>query len=120
MSNLTELFRLAIQALVDDVMRETAASNQSNSVPRIGPVDEATLAQIAEYQRLSHKPYLTRREVATYLDVSKRSITEWTGRASDHNPFPASAAGGEPRYRRERIDEWAEREAQRKRLKLGS
>ena len=55
-----------------------------------------------------------------YLTVSERSITEWAARPDDKNPFPECAAGDSPRYRRDRVDEWVEREAHGRRLKLVS
>ncbi|HEY0004395.1 MAG TPA: hypothetical protein VGB17_06260 [Pyrinomonadaceae bacterium] len=83
-------------------------------------LDEETQTKVNEYVLIAHKPYLTRREVAVYLNVSERSIAEWSARPMDQNPFPVQNAGGEPRYKREKVDEWTEREAQRKRLKLAS
>ena len=91
--------------------------------PAVAPVaslDEQTQEQLAQYTLLGCKPYLTRKEAAIYLSVSERSITEWASRPDDKNPFPESAAGDSPRYRRERVDEWAEREAHGRRLKLVS
>lgn len=56
--------------------------------------------------------------MAIYLDVSERSVGEWSARPMEQNPLPCGNAGGEPRYRREAVDEWLERENQRRRLKL--
>jgi hypothetical protein len=81
-------------------------------------VDEKTRRQVAEQLLLSNKSYLTRAEAAAYLGVSERSIKEWSARPVDQNPFPEVRAGADPRYRRVAVDEWAEREAQRLRLKL--
>jgi hypothetical protein len=81
-------------------------------------LDEATLERIRLFSLVSHKPYLTKKEAALYLDVSERSIGEWTSRPVSQNPLPAGYAGGEPRYQRQKMDEWAEREAQRRRLKM--
>lgn len=81
-------------------------------------VDEATQEQINQYCLLAHKPYLSRKEAAIYLGISERSIGEWSARPPDQNPFPEARAGGEPRTKRTAIDEWAERERQRQRLKL--
>lgn len=81
-------------------------------------VDEETRRQVAEQLLLSNKSYLTRAEAAAYLGVSERSIKEWSARAVDANPFPEVRAGADPRYRRVAVDEWAEREGQRQRLRL--
>lgn len=81
-------------------------------------VDEATQEQINQYCLLAHKPYLSRKEAAIYLGISERSIGKWAARPLDQNPFPEARAGGEPRTKRTAIDEWAERERQRQRLKL--
>jgi excisionase family DNA binding protein len=80
-------------------------------------LDSETQDKINQYLLISHKPYLTRKEAAVYLNVSERSIAEWAARPSDQNPFPESRAGGEPRVRRESIDEWAAREGARRRLR---
>jgi excisionase family DNA binding protein len=111
-----QLLKLAVKAIIE----ETRADSSAPIVAPSETLDAQTKEQIAQYALLCHKPYLTRKEVAVYLSVSERSISEWTARASDRNPFPESAAGGEPRFKREHIDEWAAREAQRRRLKLAS
>ena len=92
-------------------MATMAAAPQSNAP------DEETQEMINQYALISHKPYLTRKEAAIYLNVSERSIAEWAARPAEQNPFPESYAGGEPRARRERIDEWTAREQLRRRLK---
>lgn len=106
-------------------MIEEAIRARDEAPPRAGDamsgaklIDEKTRAEINEYTRISHKPYLTRKEAALYLGVSPRSITEWAARPVDQNPFPESNAGGEPRARREAIDSWAEKEHQRQRLRI--
>jgi hypothetical protein len=114
-----QLLTLAIKSLIEQALDERGEI-VSNSPAVIEPFDEKTKEQIAQYALLSHKPYLTRKEAAVYLSVSERSISEWTTRAPDRNPFPESAAGGEPRFKRQHIEGWAEREAQRRRLKLAS
>jgi len=83
-------------------------------------VDEETRRAVSEQMLISNKTYLTRAEAANYLDVSERSIKEWAARAPDQNPFPEVRAGADPRYRRAAVDEWAEAEGRRQRLKLVS
>lgn len=82
-----------------------------------GILDDATQERINQYQLISHKPYLTRREAALYLDVSERSIAEWAARPPDRNPFPECRAGADARVKREHIDQWAEREGMRRKMK---
>jgi hypothetical protein len=115
-----------ILALLDERMRRIAVEVMSERDEGRKPtvtealdlVGEQTRLAIQEQIMLSHKTYLTRREAAQYLNVSERSIAEWSARPANQNPFPESHAGGEPRYKRTSIDEWAEREGQRRRLKL--
>ena len=80
-------------------------------------IDEQTRRQISEHALISNKTYLTRAEAAKYLGVSERSIAEWSVRPPDHNPLPVCYAGGDPRYKREAVNEWVAAEA-RQRLKL--
>ncbi len=80
-------------------------------------LDEVTRKVVREQVVIAHKSYLTRKEAAKYLGVSERSIGEWAARAPEHNPFPEASAGGEPRTKRTAIDEWAERENMRRKLK---
>lgn len=115
MSDGERLLKQAIVAIVAEL--------RADSPPAVAPVariDEQTQEQIAQFTLLANKPYLTRKEAAIYLSVSERSISEWAARPDDKNPFPECAAGDSPRYRRERVDEWAEREAHGRRLKLVS
>lgn len=109
-----------IEEIARRVYHEERGREPDSSAPeRHSPApDAATLARINLYLLVSHKPYLTRKEAALYLDVSERSLAEWASRPVDQNPLPESRAGGEPRYRRSALDEWAERERQRQRLKL--
>lgn len=114
-NNAEQLLKQAVKAIIEEAREE--------SLPMAAPaetLDAKTKEQIAHYTLICHKPYLTRKEVAVYLSVSERSISEWSARPPELNPFPVSAAGGEPRFKREYVDEWAEREAQRRRLKLAS
>lgn len=83
-------------------------------------LDDVTRQAIREQTVIANKTYLTRSEAAKYLGVSERSIAEWSSRPIDQNPFPASYAGSEPRYKRSAVDEWLESEARRQRLKLAS
>jgi len=105
------------------VVAETLASSETGVKPGAvaGDVlDEASLKTIREQTVIANKTYLTRAEVAKYLGVSERSIAEWSARPTDQNPCPVSYAGGEPRYKRAAVDEWAAAEARRQRLKLVS
>ena len=81
-------------------------------------LDEKAQREVQEQILISHKSYLTRAEVAKYLGVSERSVAEWSARPLDQNPFPAAYAGGDPRYRRAAVDEWAVAEARRQRMRL--
>lgn len=116
MSAIEDQIRRMINEVLDE--RQPAMERAQPPPPVAELVDEKTRAEVNEFIRVSHKPYLTRKESAIYLGVSPRSIAEWAARPSDQNPFPESSAGGEPRVKRERIDEWAERERGRQRLKL--
>jgi hypothetical protein len=108
-----------IEAIARRVYRQEKEHEQASRSPET----EMTLPHIEaqekinQYFLISHKPYLTRREAALYLGVSERSIAEWSLRPADQNPFPESRAGGEPRVRRESIEEWVAREGTRRRLK---
>jgi hypothetical protein len=114
----------ALLTMLDARMRriasEAAGSNSGATASAADLVDEKTRRQVAEQLLLSNKSYLTRAEVAAYLCVSERSIKEWAARLVDQNPFPEVRAGADPRYRRTAVDEWAEREGQRQRLRLAS
>lgn len=81
-------------------------------------LDDVSRKVIREQTVIANKTYLTRAEAAKYLGVSDRSIAEWAARPLDQNPFPVSYAGGDPRYKRVAVDEWATAEARRQRLKL--
>lgn len=105
-----------IQDLVNAVVDERLAS-----LPRLtSSLDDATRKQIAQYELLTHKPYLNKKEIALYLSCSERSIEEWAARGMKDNPLPVGYAGSEMRAKRESLDKWTETEAQRKRLKLAS
>lgn len=105
-----------IKQIVNDVVDMRLASLPAPKVET--KLDGKTLSLIAQYELISHKPYLTKKELALYLDCSERSIEEWSARAE--NPLPVGYAGSEVKAKREKIDQWVEREALRKRLKLAS
>lgn len=112
----------ALSALEDylrEIAREEARAAVLENLQRPAPevADEETRETVNQYLLISHKPYLTKKEVALYLDVSERSVGEWAARPADQNPFPESRAGADPRYRRAAVDEWAEREGVRRRLR---
>ena len=116
-SNLLIGFQALIERAVDARVRpleETIKSLRSGKAE----LDEEARQAIAEQALIAHKTWLTRKEAAKYLGVSERSIAEWAARPVNENPFPESSAGSEPRAKRERIDEWADHEKQRQRLKL--
>lgn len=100
------------------VAEALAAQGEKASPAPADLLDESTRQTIREQIVIANKTYLTRSEAAKYLGVSERSISDWSARPSNQNPFPASYAGGEPRYKRVAVDEWADAEARRQRLKL--
>ena len=104
------------ERFIRDLIAKEAGLPRAPAAPDV--LDDATRAAIREQVLIANKTYLTRREAAKYLGVSDRSIAEWAARAPDQNPFPERNAGGEPRVRRADVDEWAERERRRQRLKL--
>ncbi|HYH85831.1 MAG TPA: hypothetical protein VEX60_10125 [Pyrinomonadaceae bacterium] len=69
------------------LVRETVAEelepmgSARGVAPATDDIDEATRQAIAEQHLIASKSYLTRAEAATYLDVSERSIAEWSARA---------------------------------------
>ena len=115
MDALLEQFDERMRRIAEDVVRR--ADNWRGAAPVADLVDEQTRQVIAEQVLISHKTYLTRAEAAKYLQVSRKSIGDWSKRPSGENPFPERNAGGEPRYKRTDIDEWAERERRRLTLK---
>lgn len=106
-----------IEEIARRVYREERASEPEPAARErpAAAADAATQEAINRYLLIAHKPYLTRREAALYLGVSPRSLSEWAARPADQNPLPVSRAGGEVRYRRAALDEWAKRERQRPR-----
>jgi hypothetical protein len=108
-----------LDARVRRIAEEVAREVGSARAPIAGDlVDGETRRQVAEQLLLSNKNYLTRVQVAVYLCVSERSIKEWSARPADQNPFPEVRAGADPRYKRTAVDDWAEAEARRQRLRL--
>jgi hypothetical protein len=114
MSDLEQMIEKLVEPVADRVARRV----YSEAPPRAVAFDEETTKLIREQALIAHKTYLTHREAAIYLNVSERSIGEWSARAHNQNPFPQEHAGGDPRYKRSRIDEWTVAEGQRQRLKL--
>ena len=107
-----------LEEVVEEIARRVYHEEESKrKTAHPPPMDERARALVSQYEVLCHKTYLTRREVAVYLSVSEKSIAEWARRPPDQNPFPEAYAGGEPRTRRQKIDEWVEREADRRRLR---
>ena len=101
------------------VVAEALAAREDKVTPAPADLlDERTRQTICEQTVIANKTYLTRAEAAKYLGVSERSISDWSARLPNQNPFPAAYAGGEPRYKRVAVDEWAVAEARRQRLKL--
>jgi hypothetical protein len=113
--DLNQILDGRIRRIIKEVLAEPEL-RPSTGAPAV--VDEATREKVSQYLLVSAKPFLKRKEAAIYLDCSERSIAEWSARAVGDNPFPVSNAGGEPRYKREKIDEWVTAEAQRQRLRL--
>ncbi|MBA2704463.1 MAG: hypothetical protein H0U60_11490 [Blastocatellia bacterium] len=111
MSQLEETLRTIIDERI-------AAHLASLPQPKTEPVDNDTAKQIAQYELIAHKPYLNKKEIALYLGCSERSVEEWAAR--QENLLPVGYAGSDMRAKRENLDKWVEREAQRKRLKLAS
>jgi len=108
---------LEIEAIIDN--RVSSASAAPARAAGIG-IDDDARAQIRTFEIIAHKPYLDKSELALYLDCSERSIDEWSSRAIDNNPLPVGYVGSHMRAKREKVDRWVEREAQRRRLKLAS
>lgn len=108
-----------IEAIALRVYQRERENEQSSRSPEqhLVAVDKDTREKVNQYLLISSKPFLSRREAALFLSVSERSIAEWAARPPDQNPFPESHAGGEPRVKRQHIDEWAARENRRRRLK---
>jgi hypothetical protein len=110
--------REALREVVREMLAEEGTQQKTLGPPSGDIVDEATRLAIQEQMVLAHKTYLNRKEAAKYLNVSERSVGEWSARPAGQNPFPAVNAGGEPRYKRTDIDEWVRRERQRQELKV--
>ena len=120
MDSLLEQLDERIRRVVAEALAAGEGHTKPGAVAASDMLDEASLRAIREQAVIANKTYLTRAEAAKYLGVSDRSIAEWAARPPDQNPFPSSYAGGDPRYKRSAVDEWAAAEARRQRLKLVS
>lgn len=104
---------------VEDAIKEIVASvvdERLAALPRSRPSaapDEETQAMIRQLEIVAVKPYLNKKELMLYLDCSDRSIEEWSQRPLDKNPLPVVRAGRDLRIKREKADEWMEREGER-------
>jgi hypothetical protein len=107
---LREFIKREAQAIFEEMHAERQLAQADGR-----QLDEETLARIRQYELISRKPYLTKAEAALYLDVSEKSVEEWSARADDANPFPEVRAGSAPRYSRSEVDAWVVREARRRR-----
>lgn len=102
----------SIKQIVNDAVDAKLASLPPQKVEsRI--LDANTLKEVREFQLISNKPYLTKQELAIYFDCTARSIEEWSQRADDKNPLPVVRVGRDIRIKREKADEWMEREGER-------
>jgi excisionase family DNA binding protein len=120
MDALLEQFDERMRRIAEEVVRDSARASGIAPASPSELLDEKTRSTISEHVLISNKTYLTRAEAAKYLGVSERAVKEWSARAADQNPFPEVRAGADPRYKRAAIDEWAEVEGRRQRLKLVS
>jgi hypothetical protein len=100
----------ALKPLIERIVEARLASLPR---PKAESADAKTLEVIRQLQIISSKPYLNKQELMLYLDVSDRSIEEWSQRPPDKNPLPVVRAGRDLRIKRERADEWMEREGER-------
>lgn len=105
---------LVLSIVRPELDRRDAERDRAEARPA-AELDGKTLERIRQYELISRKPYLTKAECAIYLDVSEKSIEEWSARADEDNPFPEDRAASSPRYNRMKVDAWVEREARRRR-----
>lgn len=96
---------------IDRIVGEKVASLPRPAVQR--DVDAETLETVRQLQIVSSKPYLNKQDLALYLDCSERSIEEWAQRPADKNPLPVGRVGRDLRIKREKADQWMEREGER-------
>lgn len=101
----------SLKQIISTIIDERLASLPRPTVQ--ADVDSDTLATVRQLQIVSSKPYLNKQDLALYLDCSERSIEEWTARPADKNPLPAGRVGRDLRIKREKADEWMEREGER-------
>lgn len=106
----------ALDVRVRQVAREEAlkVAEARPALASADVMDEGTCAAVRELVLLSHKVYFTRGEAAKYLQVSEKSIGEWSRQPAEENPLPVAYAGADPRYKRAALDEWAAEEARRR------
>lgn len=100
-----------MRKIVEEVVREASPPSR---VPESDLLDAETRREIQAQILIARKTYLTRGEAAKYLQVSEKSIGEWSKRRADENPLPVAYAGADPRFKRTALDEWAAREARRR------
>lgn len=100
----------AIEKLIDQKVEARIAL-----LPRPKPetADASTLATVRQLQIVQAKPYLSKQDLMLYMDCSDRSIEEWCQRPGDKNPLPVVRAGRDLKFKREKVDEWMEREGER-------
>lgn len=110
---------LVLSIVAPELDRRERLREKSEARAPAPEFDGETLAKIRLYELISRKPYLTKAEAALYLDVSEKSIEEWSARADRDNPFPEDRAASVPRYNRMKIDAWVEREARLRRDRKG-
>ena len=103
--------RTFVRQVAEEVVRAALPACPTVSADAL---DENTQREIREQAVLSHKTYLTRAQAATYLQVSEKSIGEWSKRPPEENPLPVAYVGADPRYRRTALDEWAAEESRRR------
>jgi len=103
-----EIPREAIEQIAREVFEQMASRPVASR-----EIGDDTRAEIRALQILSNKPYLNKQELALYFDCSERSIEEWSTRPADKNPLPTVRVGRDIRIKREKADEWMEREGER-------
>lgn len=119
-NNTNGRFEELVLSVVEPLLEERDRAREAEGRAAAVEMDEETRERVRSYTLLSHKPFLTRPEVALYLDVSERSIEEWSQRPDDRNPFPEDRAGSAPRYNRMKVEAWLEREARLRRTRAAS
>ena len=100
-----------VRKIAEEVVRKASPPTRASESDLL---DSDTRREIQEQILIARKTYLTRGEAAKYLQVSEKSIGEWSKRRPDENPLPVAYAGADPRFKRTALDEWAAREARRR------